>query len=198
MTRVFKPFSWSLWASIALTAVLVGLITACDIEGIDHSELHARVKRFKDAPVGVKVYWIAQGAVDGIYGSSMDLFGAGSTVTDVTSLGARCLKFGWGFLILIVVAAYTANLAAFLTTARRTASREASFEREREREREALLSCGSIDRGRPSCTRASTSVVALSLPPSSVGARGVLVFRRHDGRGRRVGSEDLLLDLRHP
>ena len=51
----------------------------------------------------------------------MDFLNAG-TDPDIKSVPMRCLKVGWSFFILIAIAAYTANLAAFLTTESRVSA----------------------------------------------------------------------------
>jgi ABC-type amino acid transport substrate-binding protein len=52
---------------------------------------------------------------DGVYSSAMELVGGGTGHDEGMSVAQRCLRFTWGFFILILLSSYTANLASHLT-----------------------------------------------------------------------------------
>eukprot|EP00241_Pyramimonas_parkeae_P003262 CAMPEP_0114234526 /NCGR_PEP_ID=MMETSP0058-20121206/5756_1 /TAXON_ID=36894 /ORGANISM="Pyramimonas parkeae, CCMP726" /LENGTH=782 /DNA_ID=CAMNT_0001346211 /DNA_START=73 /DNA_END=2421 /DNA_ORIENTATION=+ len=105
--KVFEPFDASVWILIILTSLGVGCVdawfTAAEWMGDD----------WDTETFATKAHCIGQAVLSGMYFYTFDFVSMGASgATDLWA--SRLLKLGWAFFVMIAIAAYTANLAAFL------------------------------------------------------------------------------------
>ncbi|EJK48816.1 hypothetical protein THAOC_32354 [Thalassiosira oceanica] len=110
VVKVLEPFSYGLWgllvASIFITALLSVWIKDKTIDKTQGG-LDRRVKRRSTAYTRL--------LVDELIRKGLFFFGGGVEQDENSSLPLKTMLLGFGFLILIALSAYVANLAAFLT-----------------------------------------------------------------------------------
>ena len=97
MSKLFQPFSPTLWLTIILTTIGVGFsYTILSINS------NSSMKK------------IMNNIVFNTYRASMELMG-GATFSLDQPIYLKNITLAWGFFLLIIIAAYTANLTAFLS-----------------------------------------------------------------------------------
>lgn len=96
MGKLFQPFTLTLWITVLLATIAVGF-TYTVIDG----KLNFSMKYF------------VQTITDSIYRAIMELMSGPDWGSD-QPIHSKSITMTWAFFILIIVAAYTANLAAFL------------------------------------------------------------------------------------
>ena len=144
VTMPFEPFSPMVWGFSFLLAILIGMCfyPQLDYEPEEkdfaewysknikgklrkHSRKHGKKRRkssFQRATVAskaaakkMKTHLYTRSAMgDGIMEALMEVVNAGVEYSPEDPIFSRVVKFGWGVFIMIFVASYTANLAAFL------------------------------------------------------------------------------------
>lgn len=97
MRKLFDPFSFELWITIIVVTIVVGI--SYTILGIDSTT------SFREFRTNM---------IESIYKASLEVM-QGADPTEKRSLAQRSVTVTWAFFILIIIAAYTANLAAFLS-----------------------------------------------------------------------------------
>ena len=115
-TRLFLPFRPSLWLAILLICFCVGTVESLDVGHMSSEEFERRMTWFRGATWRERASSFVTGAVKGAHAASVDVFSACIVDTRSESFASKLLIFGWAFFVFIITAAYTANLAAFLTT----------------------------------------------------------------------------------
>jgi len=101
LSLIFEPFTTSLWGVIVIVTFLVGIVYT--ILGPDRKDSHQ---------VGIFSFRYTD-IVENVYFAWSELMQGSDSSGDKT-VAQRSLALTWSFFILIVIAAYTANLAAFL------------------------------------------------------------------------------------
>lgn len=114
--KVFQPFDLGLWLLLAIVAIAVGIMyqlvsTNREVEMMmcSHGSGWKRVS-------GVMKF-IGRSMTNAVYVSTLELF-SGSTIhaDESESFERKLIQVPWAFFIMIVLASYTANMAAFLST----------------------------------------------------------------------------------
>ena len=109
MGHPFLPFTWPLWVAILFFTVFLGLVRAQLATSDEHLKEEGADKY---GPAGVMK--------NELYFTFMDLLGGGVDAAAGTDAGHHAgphlLNIGFAFFVLLVMASYTANLAAMLAT----------------------------------------------------------------------------------
>ena len=109
MGHPFLPFTWQLWVAIVFFTVFLGLVRAQLATSDEHLKEEGTDKY---GPAGVMK--------NELYFTFMDLLGGGVDAAAGTDAGHHAgphlLNIGFAFFVLLVMASYTANLAAMLAT----------------------------------------------------------------------------------
>lgn len=127
VVKVLEPFSYGLWGLLVTSIFITALLSVwfkdktIDMTRPRPSSVQNRRVAFRNysggAAPGVKRRSNAylRLLVDEFISKGLFFFGAGVEQDENSSLPLKTMLFGFGFLILIAVSAYVANLAAFLT-----------------------------------------------------------------------------------
>ena len=116
--KVLQPFDPTLWLCFSLAILLTSMLSIWFATPISThrkwcKEVHS--PKWKNATFRSRLYKRFRITFDAFIAYSMFFFGHTCNYDIKASYPAKILNFGFGFLILIAVSAYTANLAAFLT-----------------------------------------------------------------------------------
>jgi len=122
-TGLALPFSGSLWLILLLSLITVSLLhiwfsSKDDALQRRHSKLRSREINWKELSIRRRISISCQIIIDSCARNFNHLFSASLDYDMESSASNKILNFGFGLLILVVVAGYTAELAAMLTTAR--------------------------------------------------------------------------------
>jgi len=110
VAKVSAPFTFELWLLLIAIIMFTALLSVWYSSHIGS----ARNQSFREMSLRRKKLY-ARLVVDSILQKGSFFFSAGVEHDADASLPTKLLMFGFGFLILITVSAYVANLAAFLT-----------------------------------------------------------------------------------
>ena len=110
VAKVSAPFTFELWLLLIAIIIFTALLSVWYSSHIGS----ARNQNFREMSLRRKTLY-ARLALDSILQKGSFFFSAGVEHDADASLPTKFLMFGFGFLILITVSAYVANLAAFLT-----------------------------------------------------------------------------------
>jgi hypothetical protein len=117
VSKVLAPFHYGVWISIVLIIILTALLSVWFSDPFEKLKRRNRMQRAGGAPVpkyrNSKAY--ARLAVDEVLEKGIFFCSAGIEQDKGASLPSKVLLFGFAGFVLIVVSAYVANLAAFLT-----------------------------------------------------------------------------------
>ncbi|KAL7545097.1 hypothetical protein ACHAWF_008455 [Thalassiosira exigua] len=114
ISKVFAPFTLESWALILAVVVVAALLSVC-FGGHSRLERHTRAIIAREQSRRRKVCVYSRLALDSFLEKGTFFCAAGIEQEMGASLPYKVTMFGFGFFILIVVSAYVANLAAFLT-----------------------------------------------------------------------------------
>lgn len=116
-TSVFAPDLWgAILASIFLCAALnVWFSFKRQFHEREYWECASIKPRWKSATLYDKTRWTVYAYTNSVWNSAMDFMGGDATRSFEHPFSKKILGFGFSFFIFVSTAAYTANLAAFLT-----------------------------------------------------------------------------------
>jgi len=113
LTRAFSPFDSSVWLCVAAFLFVASMLVMLQERSV-HSE---QFKRFS----------LPQAAIEASYIGAMGFFSGAQGFTP-HSLGGRMTSLAMGFVILLTISAYTANLATVLIVEQKASAAVASIE----------------------------------------------------------------------
>jgi len=118
IVKIFAPFNVELWAMLCALVLIVAFVniwlsTTRGVRSYLSRRIHGH--RWREASAVGKARIIAGILLDSIVIFSTFMFGHSVEISWESTRAQKILLFGFGFFILVAVASYTANLAAFLT-----------------------------------------------------------------------------------
>ena len=116
--KILSPFDTGLWISFFVSLLLVAImkIWFAEKDGEKSKWWHLlRSKSYKEGSFYYRVSTLLFVFFDSIIATFIDAFGQSVSFDINGSTSQKILNLGFGFLVLVILAGYTANLAAFLT-----------------------------------------------------------------------------------